>query len=355
MKHPMHPGEITPEWLTMALREGGYLKKTKVKKVTHEILGEGKGLLSSVVRAKLEYESYESDAPNSVVVKIEPESEASRLLEGELHAFQREIRFYREVASKAPIRLPQLYYAVDQPPAYSMVMEDLSALTPGDQVVGMHESQIINTVEAVAHLQAHYWNNEALADLDWMPTFNTVQDDFAEKWDSFLMHFGHYLSPHEIRIGDKLANSIEWLGKEINGRPKTIVHNDLREDNLLFGEPGSATEVMILDWQLTIRSMGAFDVAFILGGSELPSERKGHHYKVLRRWHEKLIQEGVEAYSFDDAGYDYQLGSLLALCYPVHFHNGFVDPQGRKQDLVRVLIDRQFSSAVELAVEEILP
>lgn len=116
IKDPMHPEEITPEWITHALREGGFLKDASVKSIEKKILGEGKGFLSSVVQVKIEYDADEKGAPSSVVVKIEPEEGEFHDFGEELNAFQREIRFYREVAHNVPIRLPEIYFIVDEPP-----------------------------------------------------------------------------------------------------------------------------------------------------------------------------------------------------------------------------------------------
>ena len=353
--HPLHPEEITAEWITYALRAGGVLNKASVKDIKKEILGAGKGFLSSDVRVRVEYDIAEGDAPNSLVVKIEPESESFREFGDELNAFQREIRFYKVVARNVPIRLPDIYFTVDEPPAYSMLMEDLSAFTPGDQVIGMHEKQVLSTVEALARLQSRYWNNSTLEALRWMPTTNSISIDYEEKWDSFVKHFGKYADPQGLKVGERLGNSISWLENEISKRPKTIVHSDLREDNLLFGKPDSGEEVLILDWQLAIRSMGAFDVARLMGGSELPSERKGHQFRVLRRWYDTLINEGIEGYTWEEAVRDFRLGALACLTYPVHFHEGVIGAEGRTMELVKVLISRHFSSVVDLNAETVLP
>ncbi len=278
----MHPDEITPEWINHALREGGVLKEDSVKFLKKDILGEGIGFLSSVVRVRIEYDPHGENAPLSVVVKIEPEEGDFREFGDELHAFQREIRFYKEVAGNVPIRLPRVYYAVDEPPAFSMVLEDLSSFTPGDQVVGMHERQVMDTVEELARLQARYWNNEALEKLEWMPDKNGVSDDYAQKWESFVTHFGQYVEPRGLELGEKLCRFIDWKNEKIAKRPKTIVHSDLREDNLLFAPPGSPDSIIIIDWQLAVKSIGTFDVARLMGGSELPEERKGHQIAVLK-------------------------------------------------------------------------
>ncbi len=355
IKNPLHPEEITADWITFALRAGGVLKKSTVKTVKREILGGGRGFLSSVVRASLDYDRGEKDAPKSVVVKIEPESDTLHRFGDELNAFQREIRFYKEVASNVPIRLPVLYFSVDEPPAYSMVMEDLSAYTPGDQVIGMHRGQVMATVEILAKLQAKYWNNFALEQLKWMPTTNAVGKDYQEKWVSFVSHFGSYVDKEGLEVGERLGNSISWLENEIEKRPKTIVHTDLREDNLLFGDPNSDEAVLILDWQLAIRSIGAFDVARIIGGSELPSERSGHQLGVLRHWYDALIREGVRDYSWEEAVRDFRLAALQLLCIPVHFHVAFIGSEGRTMELAKAICRRVFSSAVEIDASSVLP
>ena len=351
----MHPDEITPEWMTFALRESGVLKKASAKKVNREILGSSKGFLSSAVRVNIEYDEVEEQAPNSVVIKLEPESKMLQDVGYELHAFEREIRFYKEVARNAPIRLAMMYFSVDEPPAYSIVMEDLSSYIPGDQVAGMNEEQILDTVETVAKLQSRYWDNSALDALDWMPARNDIYSDYGEKWDSFVKHFSSYVDPQALKIGERLAPYVSWLDEEISKRPKTIVHANLREDNLLFGNPNSDEAILIIDWQTAIRSMGVFDVAFIMGGSELPSEREGHQSDVIRRWHDTLIKEGVENYGWEDALRDTRLGALACICFRVHFHFPYIGSEGRTLELAKAMFSRHFSSALELDAGSVLP
>ncbi|TFG77410.1 MAG: DUF1679 domain-containing protein [Thermodesulfobacteriales bacterium] len=355
IKDPMHVDEITSEWITHALKEGGYLKNASVKSIEKKVIGDATGFLSSVVQVKIEYDLEEKDAPASVVVKIEPEEGGFKDFGDELNAFQREIHFYRDVAANLSIRLPELYYAVDKPPAFSMVMEDLSSYIPGDQVVGMHEQQVMTTVEEIARIQAQYWNNEALEKLTWMPDTNSMGDDYADKWESFVEHYGYCLDDKGRELCGKLARFIDWKKAEIQKRQKTIVHSDLREDNLLFPPSGSNDSILIIDWQLAVRNIGAFDVARLMGGSELPKERKGHQFEVLKRWHYTLIEHGVTNYPWEDAVYDFRLGTLSFLCYPVHLHQEIIGVQGRAKLLAEAIFTRSFATAVEIEAGSILP
>lgn len=360
MNTPIHPNEISPSWLTFALREAGLINNSSVVGVDKTILGSDKGFKSSVVRVGIKYDHSEAGAPSSVVVKIQPENENMIKENENLHSFAREIYFYREIAPSAPIRLPNLYYAIEEPPAYCMVMEDLSSLTLGDQTVGMHQDLVIATLNTIAKLQAKYWNNELLNGLGWMPTLEDMfshyeEDKFLENCFSFLEHFGFKIGIRGLALGYKLKDNADWLKNEILSRQKTIVHFDLREDNLVFGKPGTDEEVLILDWQLAIRSMGAMDVARLIGGSEIPADRKGHQLAVLRCWHDTLIEEGVINYSWDEAVYDLKLGALAYIGVTIQYHKDFITDSPRIRKLGKVMIGGLFSSAVEIDAGSILP
>ncbi|MEM8868724.1 MAG: oxidoreductase family protein, partial [Verrucomicrobiota bacterium] len=193
--------------------------------------------------------------------------------------------------------------------------------------------------------------------LDWMPTTNYIEADYEDNWASFKKHYGHFIEDGGVDLGNHLLPYIDWVFAEIEHRPKTITHNDLREDNLLFGAEGTAEEVIIIDWQLTTRSMGVFDVTRLMSGSTLPDLRRGHEIEILKIWHDALLDGGVEDYSWDDARYDLHLALLECICYPIKFHTAFIDKphEGRGYQLTEAIIRRHFASAVDLNAAEILP
>ncbi|MCC6712173.1 MAG: phosphotransferase [Candidatus Dadabacteria bacterium] len=355
IKNPLHVSEITPEWLTRILREGGAIRKSRVTDFRILPLGGVEGFMSSVVKAVPAYDVKEEGAPESLVIKIEPESESYRQAGEELHAFTREIMFYRDVAPGVSMKLPRIYGSVIEPPAYALAMEDMSALRPGDQVRGISEKEALGITAEIGKLHARYWDSPGLDGLEWMPCENPVWQDYEEKWPSLVEHFGGLLDRRAVELGEKLGRHAPWLAGEINSRPKTIVHSDLRADNLLFGKPGSDDWVVIIDWQLAIRSMGAFDVARLTAGSEPVSERRKYHYEVVDKWLDTIVENGVGLYTRDDAVRDYRLGLLLNLCFPVHFHVGSLGATGRVKKLVRAIITRDFAAALDFDAGSVLP
>ena len=62
--------DVTPEWLTDALRAGGALGGGSVTAFTCEPINEGKGFMSQVARLNLAYDDDSIDSPRSVLLKL---------------------------------------------------------------------------------------------------------------------------------------------------------------------------------------------------------------------------------------------------------------------------------------------
>jgi len=354
-KHPRHSDEITPLWLTEVLKEAGLIVDSSVVSIKKEQIAQGKAWLSTILKIEVTYDSTNERAPNSFVLKLLSESRVSRDFSYERQAYEREVNFYNQIANTIPIHLPKLFYSVVGTDCNLLLMEDLSHLVPGDQIEGMTHQQVLITLESLARVHAAYWKNPVLDSFEWLPSTNNIDLDYNENWDSFVELCGYFIDPEALKLGERLRTRIPWLFEEISKRPKTLVHDDMKVDNLLFGETGSDVDVVILDWQFVIRSMGAIDVARLIGGSMFPSEREGHHFEALRYWYDKLLENGVEDYKWEDAQRDYQLSALYCLCFPVHFHKGITKAEGRALEYIKTLYSGLFLYALEIDADSILP
>lgn len=353
-KHPRHPDEITPLWLTEVLKEAGLIANSSVASIKKEQIAQGKAWLSTILKIEVDYDSPIDSAPNFFVLKLLSESRANRDFSYEQQAYEREINFYNNVADTIPIRLPKLFYSVTGSDCNLLLMEDLSHLTPGDQIRGMNHEQVLITLESLAKVHSTYWNNPILDSFNWMPSTNNIDVDYNENWDSFVELCGYFVDDEALKVGEKLRDHTPWLLDEISKRPKTLVHDDMKVDNLLFGNTGTNEEVVILDWQFAIRSMGAIDVARLIGGSMFPREREGYHFEALRYWHDKLLENGVENYKWEEAKRDYKSGALSCLTFPVHFHKGIKTAQGRPLEYIQTLYSGLFLFALEIEADSVL-
>jgi len=357
MRVPQAVEEITSEWVVEALRAGGAANLPAVTAVRTRVVGAERGFLSLIVRVEIDYASAPAGgAPASFVVKLEPVAGNFRDAERRCGAFDREIRFYREVAGRVPVRLPRIYYADCSDDGKVLFMEDLCAYRALDQVHGMRHEQVVATVREAAKLHAAFASPRALDGLDWLPLHDHFfVEGFAEHWPAFAQCYELRIGREAVRLGERVARNMRWLEERIAARPVTLIHGDLRADNLLLGcEPSS--EVVFLDWQLANRSLATIDIARLLGDSEPPAERRGHQFEVFAAWHEGLLRAGLTNYDLEDALDDFRLAVLYCLLIPVFaFTICGPEPEGRTARLLDAIAERLYASAIELDAGALLP
>ena len=132
---------LSPAWLTHALQQAGTLKNAHITSLTAEPVGVGIGVIGQLFRLQLAYDRIEDGAPLSLVVKLpsaDPQTRIRywRLAKGNI--YERESRFYREIAANLPLPTPHCHYsAYDYPrKKFILLLEDMAATQPGDQVAG---------------------------------------------------------------------------------------------------------------------------------------------------------------------------------------------------------------------------
>src|SRR5215813_1771821 len=162
MNHPRTIEGISAPWLTDVLRGAGILRRATFRAVDVHAIGEGLGFLSGRARVTISYDQTEEGAPASVVVKLPASIKECIAFAESTHAYEREIRFYREVAPRTPIRVPRMFATIMEPAddVFVLVMEDLKGLTVGDQVIGMSRAQVLAAVRTIAPLHALWWDGD---------------------------------------------------------------------------------------------------------------------------------------------------------------------------------------------------
>ena len=370
---PEKLAELTPEWLTGALRETGVLREARVVNVESQVLGEGQGFIGDLARLRLSLDREEPSAPRTLIAKLPTEREANRGL-GQLGGvYEREIRFYRELRDTlretTGVRTPRHYYSamdetsggrwivpilrfVDRLPGvllrlvlrfftwlvglsrqrYLLMLEDMAPARLGDQVAGCSEDEAERALRCAARLHAGFWNDPRLDAFWWIMPLDVAPNTFRHFLDQgrepFLERYGDRLTP---AVREKLA----WLEKHdvevmraLGGPPRTIVHGDFRLDNMFFDE--TTGEIVLFDWQSPSCGLGTFDAAYFL--SSLPvattattattestesTETTGMtpeaEERLMRVYHDELLSLGVRDYPWERFLRDYRLSMLLML------------------------------------------
>jgi hypothetical protein len=364
MMQPKTTAEISASWMTDVLRGVGILRQATVRAVDIHAIGQGLGFLSGRARVTISYDQAEEGAPATVVVKLPASVKECMEFAESTHAYEREIRFYREVAPRTPIRVPRMYATIMEPAdnAFILVMEDLKDLAAGDQVGGMSRAQVLAAVQTIAPLHAQWWNGDQRQALPWVPSveqqlkmLSLTPNKIRTAWPLFLESFGDSLPPGGRALGERIIQHLEGILAAFAKGTRTLVHFDYRADNLFIDDRTPKAPIVVLDWQLAMWALGAYDVARLAGGSISPAERGGHHEEIVECWHRGLMAGGVIDYTQEEAWRDYRLSAVVATLNPVNSHYMFKTGGERGTALGAAMTERFFNNLVECGAEAVLP
>jgi aminoglycoside/choline kinase family phosphotransferase len=325
--------KVTPAWLTQALGRCG-LGEAKVKAFESEPVGAGVGFLGVVARLRLTYDRDASSAPASVIIKLPSHDAAARMITSTFRHYEKEVRFYEQMARLNNICTPTAYFHAFDPESgdFVLILEDLAPARNGDQVEGLSIDDARTAVIALAKMQAQWWERPALHVFDWLPAFNdpamlALEDVFKRCWGPYRAFLGDRLPPELVPVGDRLATMITHIMQALTAKPCTVVHGDYRADNFFFDRGTDAFTVC--DWQIVIKGLGAFDLAYLLAGNISVEDRREHEQYLVRLYHHHLVENGVEDYDFDTCWRDYRTCVLVAWIWPV-IAVGSLDPSNER-------------------------
>jgi hypothetical protein len=359
VKLPASPQEVGADWLTRALRETGVITTSAVTSLDHEIIGEGVGVLGQLARFQLTYDKPEVGAPASLVGKFPAKTQENRDLANLFRFYEREVRFYEQIADDVELRTAQRYYSHfdDETNDFILLMEDLGSARCGNQVAGCAREEAATTILNMAPFHATWWNKVDTPRLEWIPYGNDPINHFAESsyndgWENFARNFGDRLSPRAMAIAERLKTKIIAIEDAFAAPPRTIVHGDLRYDNLFFGAEG---EMAVADWQIVLRARSPYDVGYFMSQSVNPADRKAIEMGILRRYHDKLLEHGVTDYTFDQCLDDYRVSAMFCLVYPVVAGGNLDLANARGVELVTTMLDRSIATILDLDCDEMIP
>ena len=357
---PATMADITPEWLTTALRANGYCSSTvsSAEKVT---IGQGVGILGELARVTLTYSAPEAKAPKTLIAKIPTSDPGGKGIAEMLGFYEKEVRFYNELTNTVGVRAARSYFAGGEPAniRYVVLMEDLGALPIGDQVNGASAEECRVLVCEMAKLHARWWNSAELAALDWIPPINSPQIKFAalayaQSLEPFMQKFGEHLTDHQKQFAMKYLYRMNPMQDYFASGAATLCHGDLRLDNVFWGSPDNSSPVTLIDWQIAIKGRGPYDIAYFLSQSVDPAIRAANEEALLKEYHRGLLDSGVKDYSFDQCWDDYRASTMGCLNYPVTAGGSIDLANERGLELATKMLDRSLSAIMDLKAYEVL-
>lgn len=304
-----NPLELGPDWFNTLFAEIGI--DAEVKSLTSKSIGTGQ--IGENVRFVFEYAKAGPDAPKTLVGKFPSASEASLATAKVLNHYKREVFFYRTFPKVAGRITPKaLYTDYDEATnRFALIMEDMSPSVQGDQLKGCHPVEARLALSAAAVLHAAHWEDPTLDDYGWLqgsanaPPPGLGPEQVAALWGGFKQRYAAHINEDIIEIGDAYAGSLPKWGDVYTG-PFALTHSDFRLDNMLFGPPGAAKPLAVVDWQTAGKGAPANDVAYFIGAGLTREDRPKHEMTLLRYYHDCLKAEGVTNYSFEDLHQHYR-------------------------------------------------
>jgi aminoglycoside/choline kinase family phosphotransferase len=310
------PEDLTPGWLTAALRHGGAVPSwSRVTGVESTTIGTGQ--LGSVVRCALTHSG--GEGPSSVIVKLPSNDAGSRELAMAAGIYESEVRFYRQIAPTIGIRVPVLYFAAFEAERgrFTLVLEDLGGFaTVGDMVAGASPEQAELALAELAGLQAPRWNDPELTRLPWLADTARTRMLFAAvapAVDTFVERFGERLNPRHVDLVRQLAPLAARIPDLLWRPPFVLCHGDYRLDNMMFGSSEDAPPITVIDWQVVRLGPPLLDAAIFLASCVEPDWRRSNEDRLLDGHHHRLLAQGVSGYSADDVRDDYRRCSFYPL------------------------------------------
>jgi hypothetical protein len=342
---PDGPADVTAEWLTQALRDGGLLGNAGVSSLRfHEF---GGGMAGRVARASITYDHDAPGAPVTLVAKFPAPHGPTRELGDLLRIYEREERFYRDLAPRLNIPVPRLYYASSDGRRSVLMLEDMAPADEGNLLAGSTLAEAEAIITDLARLHAAWWDATELERLPWLPSPNSeavtslsdIQGSGA--WRAFHGKFGAHMPPDVTALGAWLARDHSVVDR-LSAPPQTLVHGDMRVNNVLFsaGRPRA-----FIDWQTAVRGRGPIDVANLFVSSLQPGDRRTAEKDLLPRYHQMLAECGVRGYSFDQCWLDYRLAVVNQFSQVVVL-SSLLDVEERLEDGVGAVTGARLISAL---------
>lgn len=296
---------ISKEWLSEALRSGGFGAGSAVSSFQAEYIGRENGWIGEVARLDIAYVVANGGAPRSMVVKFSP-PDPDGVFGGH------EAGFYLEIASAHNFAVPDCYYVEVDPRsgASVLLLEDLSRLRTVSFLDGCTVRQAEAAVMGLAKIHAAWWESEALQRKDW--PFSIADTQFSDWWGEYPARIEAIVPEMTVsrrlkEFGDLFATDTSRVLQRIEGSPVTCIHRDIHVDNLLFGSDPGDPPVILVDWQTTGRGLGISDVAYLLISSLSPSDRRASERGLVARYHGYLTDHGVDDYDLDRCWSDYKI------------------------------------------------
>lgn len=344
--------EITPEWLTRVLTEGGYLTCGTVSEV-QDRSQKSNWASNAILRLR-----YSADALGEKPAKL-----FFKLCNPGPGTFgDSEILYYSIVAAQIPdAPIPRCYHSayLKEDGKYNLLLEDLSDTHAPD--IEPTWELAASTISSLAQLHAAWWDHPRLSIVGEFPDRSKLEKNvaFAEAGLApMLEELGADLPPDWLTLIHRIfeTHCEKMIERAGDGRDLTCIHGDLNPGNILSPLTSIGKTYLIdrqpFDWSLTTW-LGVSDLANMMVHWWEPEMRREWEKPLLENYHGHLLRLGIRDYPFDQLWDDYRLCTMQSLYVPASW---CVDPIERREEkaLWWSQLQKTVAACVDLKCAELL-
>jgi hypothetical protein len=360
---PRSSAAVQADWLDAVLRKNGMLTDSKVTNVTAADVGTGVGIMGEVARFSIEYDKPGNGAPATVVGKFPTADPTNLDVARALFFYPREVAFYTKLAQDSPIRTPRLLHAeLDmRDHSFVLLLEDLYDVTHGDQITGLTPAQAEAAVTALGRLHGAWWGRVDVAGMETL--FDFANPDYGAALQAGYQGFlepaldngSDCFSPYTKKVARGLAPVAARAVEQVSSSWRTLLHGDFRADNLMFGAALGQDGVAAVDWQISGKGGALYDVAYLICNSMPIAYHQKAEKDLLHRYHDTLLQSGVQGFTFEDCWSAYRFAVLCGLFVAIYTTGGMDVGNERGLNAMRAIARRVDAAVSQLEVGELLP
>jgi aminoglycoside/choline kinase family phosphotransferase len=278
------------------------------------------------------------------ILKVGSDQPVAQKFSRHIRAFQREVLAYQLLKPLGGKYVPRCIASAFVPDGSDglILLQEIFPSRTGDQIQGLSFRELSSVARSIGSVHARFWNSNQIRKIKALPLHHYNRAHETGKYlQTFLEYCRSLLTKKDVKRIRYFLPTIAQALRQAKKRPITLVHGDLRADNLLLVR----SNVFIVDWQIAARGLGAFDLARVIGGSSSRPLSIRDQHKLINIWQKTLRQRGVRGYNFTDAWRDYQIGVALTLSIPITNGPTLFQLSPRGREIARLMVRRFLQNA----------